>query len=311
MEYSGEQRAFYVTHVSTTRSATTDQRKYRTRFNKAPPKVDTIKKWHAKFLETGSTTTPRKPPQPTVLTTQTIETVEDHFGSHPHDSVRRASLFLDIKKTTLHRALKTSKFHPYKVQNVQMLKQNDKQLRLHFAQDQIERISSHPDYLSFVTFSDEAHFHLDGRLNKQNCRFWSKSNPNWTNEEALHSPRTTVWAALSKNCTYGPFFFDQNVTSDMYLQMLHEKFWPQVEEKGLQESIVFMQDGAPPHWGLNVRHFLDEQLPNRWIGRGSQSMPWPPRSPDLTPCDFFLWGFVKSKVYAERPQNIQELKLKI
>ena len=71
-----------------------------------------------------------------------------------------------------------------------------------------------------------------------------------------------------------------------------------------------MQDAAPPHWGLNVPHFLEEQLPNRWIGRGSQSMPWPPRSQDLTLCDFFLWGFVKSKLYAERPQNIQKLKLK-
>lgn len=40
-------------------------------------------------------------------------------------------------------------------------------------------------------------------------------------------------------------------------------------------------------------------------------MSWPPRSPDLTPCDFFLWGFVKSKVYAERPVDIPDLKNRI
>lgn len=41
-------------------------------------------------------------------------------------------------------------------------------------------------------------------------------------------------------------------------------------------------------------------------------MPWPPRSPDLTHCDFFLWGFIKNTVYAElRPRDIPELKERI
>ena len=31
-------------------------------------------------------------------------------------------------------------------------------------------------------------------------------------------------------------------------------------------------------------------------------------TPDLTPPDFFLWGYVKSKCYAENPQTIDELK---
>jgi hypothetical protein len=35
---------------------------------------------------------------------------------------------------------------------------------------------------------------------------------------------------------------------------------------------------------------------------------WPARSPDLTPCDFFLWGFLKAKVYARRPGTIEQLK---
>ena len=35
---------------------------------------------------------------------------------------------------------------------------------------------------------------------------------------------------------------------------------------------------------------------------------WPPRSCDLTPLDFFLWGYVRDKVYADAPQSIQELK---
>ena len=41
--------------------------------------------------------------------------------------------------------------------------------------------------------------------------------------------------------------------------------------------------------------FLDATFPNRWIGRDGPT-PWPPRSPDITPLDFFLWGYVKDKV---------------
>ena len=39
---------------------------------------------------------------------------------------------------------------------------------------------------------------------------------------------------------------------------------------------------------------------------------WPPRSPDATPCDFFLWGYVKDQVYVPPlPANIPELKVRI
>ncbi|KAF6202497.1 hypothetical protein GE061_002893 [Apolygus lucorum] len=37
-------------------------------------------------------------------------------------------------------------------------------------------------------------------------------------------------------------------------------------------------------------------------------MPWPPRSPDLTPCNYFLWGYLKSKVYVDKPRTLQDLK---
>ena len=72
-----------------------------------------------------------------------------------------------------------------------------------------------------------------------------------------------------------------------------------------------MQDGTPPHWGLQVREWLNETLPLRWMGRGSPNMPWPPRSPDLTPCDYFMWGFLKSKVHKTKLTTIQVLKSRI
>ena len=37
--------------------------------------------------------------------------------------------------------------------------------------------------------------------------------------------------------------------------------------------------------------------------------PWPPRSPDLTAADFFLWGYLKEKVYSHEISSIRSLKL--
>ena len=49
---------------------------------------------------------------------------------------------------------------------------------------------------------------------------------------------------------------------------------------------------------------------NHVISRNGD-IPWPARSPDLTACDLFLWGYLKSKVFANKPRNIQELKTAI
>lgn len=55
---------------------------------------------------------------------------------------------------------------------------------------------------------------------------------------------------------------------------------------------------------------LREHFPERLISiRGD--LEWPARSPDLSPCDFFLWGSLKSRVYVNRPRTLQDLKTNI
>jgi len=58
---------------------------------------------------------------------------------------------------------------------------------------------------------------------------------------------------------------------------------------------------TPPHWHKEVREYLNEHLPGRWVGRAVAAdntfCTWPPRSPDLTVCDLFLWGFSSRTVF--------------
>jgi hypothetical protein len=73
--------------------------------------------------------------------------------------------------------------------------------------------------------------------------------------------------------------------------------------------VVLQQNGAPPHWGLLVRQFLDSTFPKQWIGRDGPT-PWPPRSPVITPLDF-LWRYVKDKVYSTPIPDTDTLKARI
>jgi hypothetical protein len=68
---------------------------------------------------------------------------------------------------------------------------------------------------------------------------------------------------------------------------------------------VFQHDGAPAHYRYLVTH-LNLTFPERWIGRGGH-VQWPPRSPDLTPLDLCLWGWMKSEVYTEKLYTRDEL----
>ena len=70
--------------------------------------------------------------------------------------------------------------------------------------------------------------------------------------------------------------------------------------------MLFQQDGASPHYAIIVRNWLDQKLPGRWLGRRGP-IEWPARSPDLAPCDFFLWGYLKNIVYSEKSVTIEQL----
>lgn len=311
MSYSTVEKAKCAAWYEYTQSIVTVQRKFRREFNHDPPSARSIRTWHASLLQRGSVLPHERQRRRQVRTEQTVGRVEELFQNSPHMSTRRAAGQLGISRRTIQRILHDLHWHPYKLHVVQELSAEDCENRIAFAQDELDRIEQNPHHLASIAFSDEAHFHLDGVVNRHNFRYWSPDNPHWTAEQSLHSPRTTAWAAMWENGILGPFFFDDNVTSESYLHMLMHRFWPAVQSLGVQQQLIFMQDGAPPHWGRAVRQWLNDHFPGRWMGRGSANMPWPPRSPDLTPCDYFLWGFIKSKVYVTQPADIPELKRRI
>ncbi|GFW84016.1 uncharacterized protein TNCV_1661851 [Trichonephila clavipes] len=144
---------------------------------------------------------------------------------------------------------------------------------------------------------DEAPFWLNGYVNKQNCRIWSEANPQVYVETPLHPEKLTVWCALWAGEIIGPYFFKNNeghnvtVNGDRYRAMITNFFIPERNNHDVQE-LWFQQDGATCHTARATIDLLKDTFGDRLISRFGP-VNWPPRSCDLIPLDYFLWGYVK------------------
>jgi hypothetical protein len=202
-------------------------------------------------------------------------------------------------------------FHPYKLQFVHRLTVNDLLLRMEFCEMFMDMCNANPNLLVNICWTDESTFFLNGRMNHHNIRYYSRINPHWVSEtKCQNSPKVNVWAGIFGDHLVGPFFIEGNITGDKYLDMLKNEVLPALARLPGGQNAYWMQDGAPAHFKRNVRDYLNALFPNRWIGR-SGPIPWPARSPDLTPMDFFFWGYVKHQVFLTQPTDVDDLKDRI
>ncbi|KAL5505978.1 hypothetical protein EMCRGX_G007531 [Ephydatia muelleri] len=154
---------------------------------------------------------------------------------------------------------------------VQALLPGDIDKRVKWAEDYLEAAERDFTYPDYILWTDEAIFHLDGHVKRHNAVI----------------------------C----------VTGQVYLQLLQQRVWPALQAiKGEEEEfVVFQHDGASAHYETCVRAWLDGKLEDRWMDRGGPIL-WPTRSPDLSPLDFWLWGFLKNKVYANVVTTLDKLR---
>jgi hypothetical protein len=124
-----------------------------------------------------------------------------------------------------------------------------------------------------------------------------------------------VWYAIFEFGVWGPYFFEEDdvtvtVTSDRYCAMLENLLRPKLDdlfdEHGA-EHLWFQQDGATAHTSCRSLGILREMFPGH-VAFLRGDIRWPPRSPDLTPCDFFLWGYLKAQVYQHRSKTLESLE---
>jgi len=141
---------------------------------------------------------------------------------------------------------------------------------------------------------------------------WSHDNPHETRVTNFQRRfSVNVWRGVIGNRLIGPFVFD-NLTGNTYEAFLRNELPGLLEDIPLmvKSQMYFQHDGAPPHYTRHVTEYLNESFPNRWLGRGGP-VAWPPRSPDLTPLDYYLWGHTKTLVYENKVDSRAALRDRI
>ncbi|GBM42445.1 hypothetical protein AVEN_139882-1 [Araneus ventricosus] len=138
---------------------------------------------------------------------------------------------------------------------------------------------------------------IQGSTNTQNCRKWERENPFQMQPLPLHSEKVTVWCGCTAAFIVGPFFFEEigpsgpvtcTVIGTRYESLLHNQLIPAQQQRGCVDSRICMQDGAPQHIATPVKQLLNLHFGNDRIISRHFATAWPPRSPDLNPCDFWL-----------------------
>jgi len=121
----------------------------------------------------------------------------------------------------------------------------------------------------------------------------------------MHPEKVTVWCGFWSDGIIGPYFFQNEAgvaitVNERYRSMINNFLWPKMDDMNT-DNMWFQQDSRMPRW-----IFCTSDL-RAWLSRAAAT--WP-RSCDLTPLDFFLWGYLKSQS-TNKSQTIDALKVNI
>lgn len=231
--------------------------------------------------------------------------------NNPHISIRQIEAECDISRSSIQRILKSGKFRPFKIHLHQGLEPGDYDRRLAFLA--WLATAREDGIINSILWTDESRFHNNGTVNRHNCHYWSVDNPHWMRETNFQRIwGINVWCGMIDGYIIGPKFYEGTLTGEAYLEFLQGEFPGFLENVPLniRANMYFQHDGAPPHNSRIVAAYLNQIFPNKWIGTYGP-IRWPARSPDLTPLDYFLWGYLKDRVYQTPPADLEDLKNRI
>ncbi len=307
MKYDLPKRIFLLKMFYKNERIIAIQRAFCAKFNtRSPPNHKVIKNIVSVFEKTGSVSPiPPKHKAPSQKREEAKIKLETMVTEFPSLSIRKAASAVGVSPTLIYHVLHDDMhLKPYKYQTWHKLEVHDHEPRLKFAQ---WFLAKPPATKNFFIFSDEAYFSLTLPVNKQNNRTWADSNPYNGIELPLHDKKVLVWCAISAERIFGPYFFSESVNQYNYLEMIQTFFWQKLLDTASYKKYYFQQDGATPHTANSVQDWLKSKFSGKFLDKKM----WPPRSPDLNPCDFYLWGHLKSTVYNPMPKTLDDLKVNI
>ena len=295
-----EQPVFVVRKYYETGSYIEVQEAFRGRFpNRDPPVKATIWKNVTKYEKSGTSLNLNKGNsgrRRTATSVQNLDAVRVLLENNPNISARRNDS--GLSRASFNRITKTDlRWYPYSIKVRHALQENDFRRRLHFSNWFVEQCRN-LRFLPNIVISDEAAFAMNGKVNTRNVRQYAPAGnpPPFNFERNASRAKVNVWTGICGNgVLLGPFFIEGNLDGISDYNLLIERVFPPLMANFRDQfdddhflRLWWVQDGAPAHTLLMVRDILMEMFQNRVIAL-HHDIEWPARSPDLTPCDFFLW----------------------
>nr|CAH7725913.1 unnamed protein product [Callosobruchus chinensis] len=301
-------------YLTNNRSLVLAQRAFRRRFpNRIAPTGQTLRGLAARLKETGTTKDlAERGRHQTGRSVENIAAVAGDIAVNQETLTIRRATQLVITRRTLQRILvKNLHMLPYKVQIMHQLMPCDRQSRVNYCQAILNLNNEADDFVSKIIMSHEAHFQLSGYVNKQNLHFWGIENLRVMHEEPLHPLKATVWCSVHAGGVIGPGFFEDAVSNTVTVTSiaLINDFNARIGGAGLGEHVVSTRR-------CNSTHSTSHNGYCEGIAAWSFNLPfddlaWPASSPALTAPDFYLWGYLKSRLYVNKPQTIAALEKNI
>ena len=200
----------------------------------------------------------------------------------------------------------------------QELRDGDPVQRMAFCNRLVNTVEQNPQFLDQLIVSDEAVFSLNSEVNTRNVIRYSPYGDGHPADHyvefAQGADQVMVWVGLTRaGVVLGPHFAERNLDTREYLRIIRyhviqREFHTYNIDKN---NMWWQQDGAPAHTSHATMQYLRRQFPLRLMSKRGD-WPWPPRSPDLAICDFFLWGYLKQQIWNvphdQQPHSLEELR---
>ncbi len=215
-----------------------------------------------------------------------VAAVERTVKANPGTPIRQLAKRFNVSSSTMGKTIHANLgYKSYVLRVRHLLTERQKLARVTRGTKIINSLKSTGGHLRF--FSDEKIFTVDRFINRRNAR-WICKEP-CDVPMVFRSKNPTYVMVLGVVCSNGsvmpPHFFKagQKVNKEVYLEVLRDVVKPWMDTVANGTLYTFQQDGAPAHKAKVVQQWLKEEVPHFW-----DAQTWPPSSPDLNPCDFYL-----------------------
>ncbi len=238
-------------------------------------------------------------------TDEFMDDLKDRIDADPTISMRQLAKEKNVTPRTIRKAVKQLGLISYVRRRRQLLSDTTKLTRVAKGKKLLTWMKH--DRSTVRIFSDKKMWTVDQARNRQNDRYLAFCVDEVPPINSQKHPASAMMLGVvaSDGKKMKPFWFEKGlkVNTEVYLDVLKTVVKPWLDENYPDGNYVWQQDSAPSHKSKIVQKWCEENLAAFW----PWSM-WPPSSPDLSPLDYGVWGYVEKKACSRPHPNVASLK---